>query len=74
MTQTRLPKRHEIDQNLTFDLEALYSSVNDWTAVFESLEQDLPALTAFQGQLGESGCALLEFLTLNADYEIKLCS
>jgi oligoendopeptidase F len=72
MTQTRLPKRNEIDPSLTFDLEALYSSVNDWTAAFESLEQDLPALTAFQGRLGESGCALLEFLTLNAAYEIKL--
>jgi oligoendopeptidase F len=72
MTQTRLPKRNEVDPQLTFDLEALYPSVGEWSATFQVLEQDLPALVKFEGRLGESGCALLEFLTLNANYEIKL--
>ena len=72
MIQARLPKRNEIDLNLTFDLEGLYPSVGDWTADFETLEHGLPVLIKFEGRFGESGQVLLDYLTFNAAYEIKL--
>jgi oligoendopeptidase F len=55
----RVLKRSEVAKEHTWDLEAIYPDASAWEADFAKVQGMIPALTAYQGKLGESGEALL---------------
>lgn len=58
----RVLKRSEVKQENTWDLEAIYADTAAWEADFDKVASMIPALSAFQGRLGESGETLLAAL------------
>jgi oligoendopeptidase F len=56
-----LPRRAEVAREHTWDLESIFASREDWERGFAEVEAGLPDLARFQGRLGESGTALLEW-------------
>lgn len=61
---TALPKRSELKQAETWNLESIYPSVDAWEADYAQAQQRLPELAAFTGKLGESADQLLAALRL----------
>ena len=59
-----LPEREEIDDRYTWDLEAIYESEAEWEADFESVQNRLADLEAYEGRLTADGATLLEALEL----------
>jgi oligoendopeptidase F len=68
----KLPKRHEIPNAYTWDLEAVYKTDEDWEAEFRAIRDGLPELASFQGRLAESPDLLLDFLRKRDQVSIKL--
>ncbi|GAB4123490.1 MAG: oligoendopeptidase F [Roseiflexaceae bacterium] len=54
-----LPRRAEVAQAATWDLESIFASPADWEAAFAAVEAGIPGLAHFQGRLGESADTLL---------------
>ncbi len=55
-----LPKRSEIPTELTWNLNAIYSTDAEWEAEFARVAALLPGVAAFAGRLGESAQTLYE--------------
>src|SRR5690625_3889732 len=49
-----LPLRKEIPKELTWDLEKIFSTDNDWENAFKQLQKQIPKIGKFQGTLHES--------------------
>lgn len=58
----RVLKRSEVKREETWDLEAIYADTAAWEADFAKVASMIPALSAFEGKLGESGETLLSAL------------
>jgi len=58
----RLPKRSEIPFEYQWRLEDLFASDDEWEAEYRSVEELLPQIAAFRGQLGTSAENLLAAL------------
>ncbi len=61
--------RENIDAKYKWNLEDLYSSVDEWNRDKEAIEKRIPEITKFQGKLAESSKNLLS--TLENIYSIK---
>src|SRR6478672_13347566 len=61
-TATALPKRSEVRVEDTWNLEAIYLSVEAWEADFQRVTGMLEGIRAGQGALGDSAQALLQAL------------
>lgn len=59
MTQATLPERSQVPVEETWALESIFATPADWEAACRQLDELLPALTAYQGRLGESPQVLL---------------
>lgn len=59
-----LPKRDEIPEALTWDLEAIFPTDDAWEDAFKALQEQLPAVEKFQGILGDSAENLYELFLL----------
>jgi oligoendopeptidase F len=59
-----LPARSEIPVENTWDLESIFSTDDAWEEQFAAVSQQLPALSALEGTLGQSGSALAQALQL----------
>jgi oligoendopeptidase F len=59
-----LPSRSEVPLEQTWDLASVFPSPADWDAACRQLIGMLPALSAFQGHLGENPQKLMEFIQL----------
>jgi oligoendopeptidase F len=59
---TSLPKRSELSQEKTWDLNSIYSSQDEWHKHLVKLGQAPAKLKAFAGKLSESGHTLLKAL------------
>jgi oligoendopeptidase F len=57
-----LPKRGEVAQDVTWDLQSVYPSDAAWEAAYQEALRAIPSLERFQGKLDESGALLLEAL------------
>ncbi|HEV7126345.1 MAG TPA: hypothetical protein VGN32_02765, partial [Ktedonobacterales bacterium] len=64
---TSLPKRGEVRQEDTWDLETIYPTDADWERDFAAVTAQLPALARFQGHVGENAQTLLETLRARDD-------
>lgn len=72
MSNTRLPERNEIPEELTWDLTDLFADVDAWEEAFKKAENHLEEAKGYQGRLGESGETLLEFLNWQEKLEILI--
>ena len=65
---TDIPSRDEVPKELTWDLEAIFSSDELWEEEFTALQKEIPEISKFQGKLGESADQLFNLL----DYQDKI--
>src|SRR5690625_3045339 len=49
-----LPSRDEIPEHLTWDLEKIFATDDEWNKSFQKLQDDIPKIESFQGTLHES--------------------
>ncbi len=61
MTETTLPKRHEIPTEMTWDLTLIYQRNEDWERDFQIVESQIAPLSAMKGTL-HNGWSLLNTL------------
>ncbi|MFZ3577919.1 oligoendopeptidase F [Virgibacillus sp. DJP39] len=67
-----LPKRSELPKELTWDLEAIFSSDEEWEKELKDLKQDIPEIEKFEGKISESPQALYDVLKLQDDLSLRL--
>ncbi len=60
----KLPKRHELPQQFTWNLETVYPDEARWETDFQAVKERIPRLQTFQGTLGDSVGQLLACLAL----------
>lgn len=66
---SHLPNRNEVPEELTWDLTKVFKDDAAWEAAFEEVQNEIPALEALNGTLGESATSLLNGLkTVLATY------
>lgn len=63
-TSTTLPKRHQLPEELTWDLTLVYKTEADWEADFSCVEKRIGDLAAFAGTLENSAQNLVSCLKL----------
>lgn len=56
MTEVKkeLPKREDIPEQLTWDLEKIFATDDDWQAEYEKLLKDIPSIENYRGKIGQS--------------------
>ncbi|AXI08793.1 oligoendopeptidase F [Oceanobacillus zhaokaii] len=59
-----LPKRSEIAESLTWKLEDIFASDDQWSEELKSLQVAIPEVSKYQGKLGGSADTLFELLKL----------
>lgn len=69
---TILPTRNEVSLEDTWNIQHIYASVADWETDYHTVEQALPGLARFRGQLAASGVSLLEWLQTTERLRITL--
>lgn len=62
-----VPERGELSEEYTWDLESIYASDEDWEATYESVEERIADLEAYEGRTTESGETLHELLSLREE-------
>jgi oligoendopeptidase F len=62
---TTLPKRSEVPVELTWNLESIFATPEDWEQAFTWVNDELPKLAAYQGTLGDSAQTLYEAFQLD---------
>src|SRR5690625_2634390 len=67
-----IPKREEVPKELTWDLESIFPSNEEWENEFESLQQEIPKIKEFQGHLGESAEKLYELFVFQDEISERL--
>ncbi|MCX5757368.1 MAG: M3 family metallopeptidase, partial [Candidatus Hydrogenedentes bacterium] len=65
----RLPKRHEVPVEDTWDLTLLFKSDEAWMRALRKLERQVPMFESFRGTLGRSVKSLLACLEFQAVFE-----
>lgn len=68
----QLPKREDIPVEKTWDLEAMFSSDEEWYKELEETKELLPELEKYQGKLGETAEQLHELLTFQDQLSHKI--
>ena len=58
MSANRLPSRAELPRELTWDLEAIYATSEEWESDFFCLNEAISKVNSFRGRLGESAAVL----------------
>lgn len=64
MSETRIPKRDEVDKAFTWALEDIYLTDNDWINDFNELKKLPEVIAGYKGRLAENGGVLLEYMRL----------
>ena len=67
-----LPKRDEIPEEKTWNLEDIFNTDKDWEKEFSEIKEMLPKLKEFKGKLGVSGESLFEALQYQNEISKKL--
>ena len=70
-TQT-LPVREDVPEELTWKLEDIFPTDQDWGEAFNELQKDISKMSDFQGKLGESATQLLNMFTLQDELSERL--
>ncbi|WP_430787663.1 oligoendopeptidase F [Virgibacillus flavescens] len=67
-----LPKRSELPKELTWDLEDIFATEDEWEKELKSLKQDIPKIEAYEGKLSESAQALFDMFKLQDELSQRL--
>lgn len=65
MEQQKIPLRQEVDKNLKWKIEDLYTDDEQWKKGYEQLKQSLTKFSDFKGKLKQSSDILLKCLTFS---------
>ena len=57
-----VPERSEIETEYTWDLSGIYTDAAEWESAYESVQEQLTDLEAYEGRVTESPSTLLELL------------
>lgn len=71
-TETKLPKRDEVPQENTWDLEDIFATDQEWEQQFKEIKAMLPNIKKIQGTLDKSGKHLYEALQFQDEVSKKL--
>ena len=71
-TQTELPSRNEIAENLKWNLTDIYKTNEDWEKNYQLVESSIQKYSDFKGKLGNSANDLKECLTFDDEIGIKI--
>lgn len=63
-TAKELPKRSEVPVELTWRLEDIFATDEEWEKEFKQLQQEIPKAEQYKGKLGESADRLYAYLKL----------
>ncbi len=69
---TTLPKRADLAQEDTWDVESVFSTTADWDSAFAAASSRLTELEQYRGKLGESGALLLAGLKLRDELLLEV--
>ena len=67
-----LPKREEVPEELTWELETIFETDELWEKEFEKLQQEILKIKNYQGKLGESADTLYELFTFQDEISERL--
>src|SRR5699024_758200 len=67
-----IKKRSEIPEELTWKLEDIFATDEQWEEEFKQLQTDIPKIGEFQGKLGESAEQLFDLFTLQDQLSERL--
>ncbi len=68
----QLPKREDIPVERTWDVEAIFATNEAWEAEFKSLQEEMPNLQQFKGQLSVSSAKLFECLSYQNELSMRI--
>ena len=63
----KLPKRQELPQQFTWNLESVYPDEALWESDFQTVKEQIPRLESYRGSLGSSASQLLGCLQMQDD-------
>ena len=58
MTQKKIPERKNVPEDHRWDLSPMFSSDEEWDALYSEVEKKLPTYETFRGKLGDSAQTL----------------
>ncbi|HLQ71596.1 MAG TPA: oligoendopeptidase F [Bacillota bacterium] len=67
-----LQKRSDVPKELTWNLEDIFATDEDWENALKELKKELPKIKEFQGKLGDSAETLLNMLKMQDELGEKL--
>ncbi|WP_373895698.1 oligoendopeptidase F [Virgibacillus natechei] len=71
-TSKELPKRSELPEESTWDLEAIFATDEDWEEELKKLKADIPEIEKYQGKLSESAQNLYDLFQLQDELSQRL--
>ena len=71
MPNQTVPTRAAIPREHTWDVESIFPNDAAWSAEFDALISELPALARFRGHLADGAAALADFLTASEALEAR---
>ncbi|MBQ7543407.1 MAG: oligoendopeptidase F [Synergistaceae bacterium] len=72
MTTNEVPERSSIPAKDKWNLEAIYSTFEDWQKAYDLTAESIEALKAYAGRLGEGSDVLLEFIRKDEEVSLEL--
>ncbi|MDV2582711.1 oligoendopeptidase F [Alkalibacillus haloalkaliphilus] len=69
---TGLKTREKVPTELTWDLEAIFATDEEWEQAFKDLQQEFPKISEYKGRIAESADNLLAVLKLEDELRIRL--
>lgn len=70
--KAELPKREDVPKHLTWDLEAIFPTDDDWEKEYKALEEAIPSLASYQGKLADSADTLLDLFQTKDKLEERI--
>ncbi|MFC4403255.1 oligoendopeptidase F [Gracilibacillus xinjiangensis] len=70
--QKSLPARQEIPEELTWRLEDIYATDDEWEKEWQAVKEQLPKFSSYQGKLNESAEKLYELFQLQDEISDRL--
>ncbi|MBY7143115.1 oligoendopeptidase F [Virgibacillus sp. NKC19-3] len=71
-TSKELPKRSELPKEMTWDLEAIFATDEEWEEELMKLKADIPEIESYQGKLSESAQNLYDLFQLQDKLSMRL--
>lgn len=68
----RIPKRNEVPQEQTWNLQDIFPSDEAWFAEYDALNDMAGKITSFRGKLGESAQTLLDYFRQQDEISVRL--